>query len=59
MRASGLIERFVCFYKIAKSFGLYSRQEKLNQKKIPICMAESNRLFAPVLFIAKPLITIK
>jgi hypothetical protein len=43
--------------KSAKSLGFCFKQgkEKTKQKDFAMCMAESNRLFAPVLFIAPSL----
>ncbi len=54
----GLVERFVYFYEVRKIFGilLFSRTKKKRKPKVfAMCMAESKRWFAPVLFIAQPL----
>tara|TARA_R110001606_G_scaffold374855_1_gene532876 strand:- start:771 stop:911 length:141 start_codon:yes stop_codon:yes gene_type:complete len=44
----------------AKSFGFCFKQEKekTKQKDFAMCVAESKRQFAPVLFIAQPLCVI-
>ena len=62
MRASGLttlaawqVERFVYFYEVRKIFWilLWTGKNKSKQKDFAMCMAESKRQFAPLLFIAQ------
>ncbi|MDF4223558.1 hypothetical protein PXC01_18320 [Maribacter sp. M208] len=53
----GLVARFTYFYDVRKIFGilLWTGKNKSKQKDFAMCVAESKRQFAPVLFIAKPL----
>ena len=53
----GIFAGFAYFYEIRKIFWilLWTGKNKSKQKDFAMCVAESKRQFAPVLFIAKPL----